>query len=344
MLRTELRADLAGIKIALQEREKKDFITQNCQNWHQEFSAELRKEADDESTIAHRTRLLQKILRDEMPFFYSPLEEQSYLGNDGKVYGHQALCCYLQAIPSSLKGKSPITPETGDLFFVEEKPHSVVKVCVQWLKKRNQALPPHPNIQFQFAALEKIPPLPTEKVAKRQEKIRHIQQEQEKNRLQIHAARENRREEETKRICDRVARVFGQIRPQAADQKVPVSEETFHAQNLSALSVEFFEREKHLFAQKIQELDMRIDCLETELQQEAQLLTETQRETIKLEVEIRKTEKMLEERNAKAAEGGGWWIAVAAVVITVTGTALSGGQGFIAAARNGIQAGAIIPI
>lgn len=138
--RRELFAELTEIANSVRDHSLHDRVSLYVSDWQGRFHEELRR-SDDRARILHRYAEELKIELID-PVEGAPLEEVSYLGSDGGVYGDRALSCYLSELEEVYKGRSPLRPlERKRLFVVK---HLVVEAAVRFLAKRGLAEPlPH---------------------------------------------------------------------------------------------------------------------------------------------------------------------------------------------------------
>lgn len=154
-LRRQLRSELAKMKEVFDHYpDWVDRIAIDIKDWHQRFLVGLNSAADEERVLTLFTEQLQEILHDPITILRSPLEENSYLGNDGNVYGYQALCCYLHHMPREGEGRFPSTLQKAPAFVVTGTSHPIVKAAILWLKKRGANGAPHPDIERVFEELK----------------------------------------------------------------------------------------------------------------------------------------------------------------------------------------------
>ncbi len=175
LLRVQLNAELASVGMALDRYPMVDPMSVRIENWHRECALDLRRDPDPGSCVVRHATRLREWLKD--PISRSPLEEESYLGNDDQVYGKQALLVYLDQMPEEVQGRSPARPDEDRLFVVY--PHPIVKATVIWLKTKT-AFEPLDAITERYTELEalrNLPQIPTETMAPRLERARRMQRE-----------------------------------------------------------------------------------------------------------------------------------------------------------------------
>ena len=174
-MRVQLNGELASVGMALDRYPMIDPMSVRIENWHRECALDLRRDPDPGSCVVRHATRLQEWLKD--PIGRSPLEEESYLGNDDHVYGKQALLVYLDQMPEEVQGRSPVRPDEDRLFVVY--PHPIVKATVIWLKTK-MIFEPLDAISERYAELEalrNLPGIPTETMAPRLERARRMQRE-----------------------------------------------------------------------------------------------------------------------------------------------------------------------
>ena len=174
-MRVQLNSELASVGMALDRYPMIDPMSVRIENWHRECALDLRRDLDPGSCVVRHATRLREWLKD--PIGRSPLEEESYLGNDNHVYGKQALLVYLDRMPEEVQGRSPVRPDEDRLFVVY--PHPIVKATVIWLKTK-MIFEPLDAISERYAELEalrNLPGIPTETMAPRLERARRMQRE-----------------------------------------------------------------------------------------------------------------------------------------------------------------------
>lgn len=158
--RRELFADLTEIAHSLRDHSLHDRISLYVHEWQSRFYRELKGNDDRASLLIKYTEEIKTQLID--PIEGSPLEEISYLGSDGQVYGTKALSCYISELPDAQKSRSPFCPKERKRFFVVR--HLVAEAVTLFLTKRGLSNSPLTRIETCYQTLlrdGKVPILPT---------------------------------------------------------------------------------------------------------------------------------------------------------------------------------------
>jgi hypothetical protein len=140
--------------------------------WCADFLHELKRRGGDASQIqAAFIHRLQEMMQD--PQKAIPLEEEAYLGTDGRLYNKKALQVYLRSVEGTpARHRSPCQPESAVPFSADL--HPMVPMMVQWLREK-EALHLNQHFEEEFQQLANGGPLPSIPTA-RLEAIRRTQE------------------------------------------------------------------------------------------------------------------------------------------------------------------------
>ncbi len=340
-----LRRELAGMTNELKNSGRKDLVTVACKDWHGRFVQELREGPNEDLVLGKYVELLQGILKDSMPI-PSSLEEKSYLGSDGFVYGYKALCCYIRDMPQDRKGRSPCRLDQPELFFVEDNPHPIVKMCVVWLRHRKGEIAPNESLISRFAELEAsniIPKLPIKDLAMRQERWR---------KLSIRNAAPDNVVEVANKANEIAIGNQGDVnKANLAFAGIIALQEAGQARRKAQLELlrvngeedlRFVDKEAIALKEQIDSLANGNEANEESIKDLKKRVSQGETDTTRLEREINNTTEAIAKREAKGDSKG--FMSIVGVVASIVATALLPPGTFVAAGANGARAGIIIPI
>jgi hypothetical protein len=137
-LRRILRAELAEVKKMMEESAFSDELTHVIDVWRENFLKAIQSTLDEKRVLSEYTELMQQVLCDSLT--KSPLDEEAYLGNDGKCYSKLSLAVYQITTREPFAGRSPLFPEDPKPFQI--KPHLVARHLVKWLKSHDALIEP----------------------------------------------------------------------------------------------------------------------------------------------------------------------------------------------------------
>ena len=340
-LRRMLFSELTEVKEVFDHHHWTDTMSLDLKDWHRQFTEGVKSSAQEEKMLTLFIGQLQEILRDKVLSFRSPLEENSYLGSDGNVYGYKALCYYLHQI-SQKAADAPLLAREGRLFFVKETPHPLVKAAVLWLQKRGEALPLHPEIERVFEELQtqhKLPELPTEEVARYQERVRKLAAEESAYRQKLAQEEEEAERASSARIDALFARVLRKEEEISKAQQERLQAEKKRDEEAKKL----LEQEQAFWKGRVGDLTNRLQELQGRLEKAEEGTSQEEKDTLRLEESVQKTSVVIAERNAKREEGGltSVFITIAAVIVTIV---LQEAGVFVApVSGGGVQAGIFKP-
>lgn len=341
-LRRQLRGELAEMKEIFDRYPAwVDRIAIEVKDWHRRFLEGLNSAADEERTLAIFTEQLKEVLYDPMTVIRSPLEENSYLGNDGNVYGYQALCYYLYHMPREGEGRSPFALEGAPSFFVVGTPHPIVKAAVLWLSKRGSNLPPHPDIERvceELKAQNKLPELPTEEVVRYRERARRLIAKGNERRQKIIAESEK----EVQASAARIDALFADVFRKEAEIRDAQKERLEAEKTRDEEAIRVLEEEQDFWRNRVTDISGRVQVLQERLANAEEGTSQEERDTLRLEISVQETSRAIAERNAKREKGG-----FASLFITLASIAVSAAlkqAGFFAApVKGGLQFGVMKP-
>lgn len=123
---------------ALRNEAVNDPLTNLLREWHTDFIRALdiavrRGGGAVEYTTNHYIELLGRILID--PVTGAPLEEEVFLGSDGRTYSRMTLYMFRNGVPVRYRNRSPLDPMNEAVFTAE--PHPVAGTFVRWLSLRD---------------------------------------------------------------------------------------------------------------------------------------------------------------------------------------------------------------
>ncbi len=296
----KLVSDLLQIQSLLQASNLHDETTEQLRNWQKRFSLALKLNLDKPRIEAEFTLLLQEILTDSVSG--APLDEEAYLGSDGRTYGSMALSLYQHSAPEEYKRRSPLDLQNPAPFTVE--PHPLARRLVQWLKHRG-ALLRSDEIERNYHELMQqgaAPPPPTQ----RNERIRRLKEKQ------------AQRDVERERILSGEREAFDQIIQETREQTAQLVREHFaevdgRAEERAQLQVEQIceraqrQREQLLALQqeiqqadeRAQRLDARTLQLQKRLEDTKKALDQAKRDNLALQIAINETRQAINKMNAK---------------------------------------------
>lgn len=127
LFRSTLLEKLTEIHARIAQSDCSDEVSKKIVMWHADFTASLESEGCSlESVVPHFFAELQNILRDTTPFQY-PLDEETYIGNDGHVYGERILALLCEAKGTT---SSPCNPDFSERLIV--RPHALARHLVSF--------------------------------------------------------------------------------------------------------------------------------------------------------------------------------------------------------------------
>lgn len=113
----------------LDETSLEDELSEGIHRWQREFLKELQGGGDREEICRQRIDLLQMLLSD--PLTGAPLDQEAFLGNDGKTYSKMAYAIHLLRMPEKYHAFSPLDLQTP--FSIHMDPHPSVAPALRWL-------------------------------------------------------------------------------------------------------------------------------------------------------------------------------------------------------------------
>ena len=155
---TPLQKELSQLKEVL-KTPLDDRKTVQIEEWHRRFELALSIPCNEKKVLDEFIQELTGFLIDSR--YSSPLEEISYLGNDGKAYGEKGLLVAIAKMSSFYVGRSPCDPRIDKPFTVQR--HPVVEAAVRWLKAHDSLYPPSVYVEQNYQELKAagaLPPIP----------------------------------------------------------------------------------------------------------------------------------------------------------------------------------------
>lgn len=293
-LRRQINAELVEIGELLSLYPSRDEITIEIMNWHEGFKKALRKQMDVQFVLDHYIALLKDILRD--PISQLPLDEESYLGSDGIVYGQSSLHLYLASVSEEVRARSLLNP-------LHYTPHHVARHLVCWLQRRlGQSQAPKPSEDLRQERLKRIR---ERSLQLKQKQRRDVEEYEQRIRavaaLAVHEAFQPIHQSVQKSAQDHLAKIEelrqkDQERMQGLQLKLcqrdsNLKQNTFQAQ-LDALQ----EAIENTLEAQIRELEEGIICLKKENALVGNQITTASQECKQVQVEIHETQKALKKR------------------------------------------------
>ncbi len=293
-------SDLLKIQETLQTSKLHDETTEQLRNWQKRFSSALKLNLDKVRIEAEFILLLQEILTDSVSG--APLDEEAYLGSDGRTYGSMSLSLYQHSAPEEYKHRSPLDLENPAPFTVE--PHPLARHLIQWLKERG-ALLRSESVEKSYQELMQqriAPPPPTT----RNERIRRLKEKQ-AHRDQIKEARLLAERETFNQIIEETREQTAQmIRESFADIDQRAEETTERQIEQIHAQVEHDREQLRLLREEIANADERARRLDArtirlrERQEEAErALDQAKRDNFALRIAINETRQALNKMQAK---------------------------------------------
>ena len=300
-LRRQFLVEIRGLKNTIRASNLQDPMTVIIGNWTDRFLTALNSSAPEEQFLGEFIRQLQAILQDSLN--NSPLEEESYLGNDKEVYGNQALRIYLSRMSAEYRGRSPFAPTSERLFFAER--HPVVEKAVQLLRARNATLPPLAPIVAEYTRLQAagdLPRIPNRQEVERQERALHRAAEWAEVERRAHEADQTTRAAQNQARINRVNNVFRRTMDLIGKTN---AREISRAAGIVERNVQLLEtlREtRERWNQAIVDSNTRIDHLREELSDVNNRLSETERQTAQVRISIEQTTQEIANREAEKSD------------------------------------------
>lgn len=289
-LRRQLKAEITELTDVISTFRSHDAMQGALENWAREFRAALDFSLDEALILRRFAEALCLLLHDSLRG--ASLESSSFLGSDGQVYGEKALMVYLHVLAEPYQGRSPFTPQDERLFFVI--PHLSVNAAVAWLKTRGFSLSIHPEIEQQFLALEQVgqlPQIPTEQVARCQERMRKIRLQQ-----RIDA---DTQERQGQVFIGRLEGLFQRIQIQIEETNTRI-QSAIEAESLrDQEALQVLTASHREWQERIQLLEVRNETLSSQLKQLETITCQIEQETKQLEHAINETYIAIAQREKK---------------------------------------------
>lgn len=280
-MRRILRAELSEIRDLLRETNLQDGMTNTIAFWAQNFWEALLLNVDDEEIFREFSQLMQELLRD--PIFGAPLDEESLRGSDGYTYGKKSHAVWADQVAEIYKRRSPMDPENPTL--IDLIPHPVVRHMVCWLKRYN-LLQVSEHIEREYNDL-----IPRQRLARIQ-RLKDSKVALDRRKAERIALNERELNAEIENILEPLHEVRDLIRNNA-NEVVAIADEMAENDNQNI-------QEQRTAIQTIDAeitiIDVRNTQLVQRVNQNSELISETEKEKAKLEIAINKTRKAIKDQ------------------------------------------------
>lgn len=299
--RRRIRGLLNAFKEELISCPENDPTTEMLKTWHHNFTQAFETRGTNTLEVEEcACRFLKELLID--PLSGLLLEETTYLGSDGMLYGHKTLQLYIHCSPLPYKERSPMNPDIPDPFIV--KPYPLANKMIQWMMKDQQPLfsPEEESIKNhiedsynQLQMARQLPLLPTQENLPliqylRGEEERALQEKLDQERLG-HAILDDLKNE-----IDAILLPFLEEEEQKREQEIAQMEKI---KEEAQMMEEIMNKRLALIMEEQRNLSPAIDKIQEELKGVKQHFDELEKVHVALQSAIVETQKILNYRRGQ---------------------------------------------
>lgn len=280
-LRRILRAELSEIRDLLRETNLQDEMTGTIDIWAENFWKALSLNVDDEEIFREFSQQMQEILKD--PIFDAPLDEEAFRGSDGCTYGKKSHAVWEDQVAEIYKRRSPMDPQNPTLIVLT--PHPVVRHMVRWLKRYN-LLQVSDHIEREYNEL-----IPRQKLARIQ-RLKDSKLARDRQKAERIAQNERELNAEIETILEPLHQVRDLIRNNA-NEVIAIASEMGVIDNQN---IQEQRNAVQTIDAEITIIDVRNTQLLERVNNNSNLISETEKERAKLEIAINKTRKAIKDQ------------------------------------------------